>query len=86
VSRKKIAENVEHRVQTPVRELAVTTIFQSVSVSELIHSCAMKSEIVVRQIQKLSHVNSEHICGRDKTMMNTGDIEAFTQATYTQEL
>jgi hypothetical protein len=46
----------------------------------------MKSEIVARQIQKLSHVNSEHICGRDKTMMNTGDIEAFTQATYTQEL
>jgi hypothetical protein len=77
---------VEHGVQIPAREIAAKTNFQSVSASEHIHSRAMKLKNLRAKKLKPVPAHSHRIHEREKTMMNTGDIEARAQATYTQEL
>jgi hypothetical protein len=86
VSRKKIASHVEHGVQIPAREIAAKTNFQSVSASEHIHSRAMKLKNLRAKKLKPLPAHSHRILKRKKTMMDTGDIQALAQATYTQGL
>jgi hypothetical protein len=77
VSRKKIAPHVEHRVQTPAREFAAKTTFQSVSESEQIRARAMTRENLHAENLKPLLMHSHRIYEREKTMMNTGDIGDF---------